>query len=177
MDVFIGTIALFAFPRVPNGWLRCDGSLIAIHEYQPLYSLIGTTYGGDGIGTFGLPDLRGRVPIHTGTGVGLTMRELGELGGAENVTLLVEQYPEHSHLMTVIDNNGSAAAGPSNNAMFGAAYYGFKPYIETDVGEPYVMHASSLSPCGGGNLPHTNVQPSLVMNYCIAVNGIYPSPD
>lgn len=177
MDVYIGTILPFAFPRVPVGWAACDGSLLSINGNEALYSLIGTTYGGDGSSTFALPDLRGRVAIHMGQGSGLSNRVLGQAAGTENVTIQLAQYPTHSHNVVVTSDNSSANPGPMAGAVFGAGTGGATPYINDASGTPAVMNANSLAIAQGGNLPHTNLMPSLVLNYCIALFGIYPVPN
>src|SRR5450830_1835958 len=98
---YIGEIRLFAFPRIPNGWLACDGSSVSIADNETLFTLLGTTFGGDGVSTFGVPDLRGQVPVHQGTGPQLTTRVLGQNGGTEQVTLLATQLPQHTHEFNV----------------------------------------------------------------------------
>ncbi|MEG1117467.1 MAG: tail fiber protein, partial [Janthinobacterium sp.] len=101
---YVGEIRLFSFPRIPTGWFACDGSLKPISEYEVLYILLGTTYGGDGVNTFGVPDLRGQVPLHQGTGPGLTPRVMGQKGGSETVTLLQTQLPAHTHVVSALSS-------------------------------------------------------------------------
>jgi microcystin-dependent protein len=176
MDAYIGTILAFAFPRVPTGWHACDGSMLDISQNQALYAIIGTTYGGDGIRTFALPDLRGRVPIHTGQGSGLSSRPLGLAAGSESVTLQLMEYPQHSHNLVVTSNNQTANAGPTQDAAFGVGLGGATPYVSDTSGAPVVMNAHMVSPTQGGG-PHNNLMPSLVLNYCIAMVGIFPTPN
>ncbi|GLQ50834.1 phage tail protein [Dyella flava] len=172
---YVGEIRLFAFQRIPVGWLACDGSLQSINNYQPLYVLLGTTYGGDGQTTFGLPDLRGRVPVHQGTGTGLSPRVMGQVFGTETVTLNSTQMPTHMHLY-----NASTAAASANlptNAELGALT---NDTMYTTVPGPRAVQLStqSVAPAGGtggGVLPHDNTMPTLTLSYCIAFAGIYPS--
>lgn len=176
MEPYIGTIMLFAFPRIPTGWAACDGSLLPIAEYDTLFSLIGTTYGGDGIQTFALPDLRGRVPIHQGTGPGLTPRVIGEVGGTEMVTILPTSMPSHGHALTASSSNppagGTATPGP--NVGFGVGV-GISPYATSISGGVSELMAPSTITGVGGNQPHDNMMPTLVGSYCIALYGIYPT--
>lgn len=179
MEPYIGTIMLFAFPRIPNGWAICNGALLPIGEYVTLFNLIGTTYGGDGVQTFALPDLRGRVPIHQGTGPGLTARVIGEAGGTEQVTLLTTSVPAHGHALTASSSSppvgGTATPGP--NVGFGTGVgTGLNPYAASISGAvPEIMASTTIS-ATGSNLPHDNIMPTLVGNYCIALFGIYPPP-
>lgn len=177
MDPFIGQILLFAFPRVPYGWHICDGSLLAIAEYDALFTLLGTTYGGDGVQTFALPDLRGRVPIHQGQGNGLTNRVLGEAAGSETVTLTLASLPAHPHALQTAAANPpvGAATVPAQTLGFATATGGPVPYAtNTNGGVPEVLAAGTIG-AAGGNQPHENMMPTLVMNYCIALYGIYPT--
>ncbi len=176
MEAYIGTILAFAFPRVPTGWHACDGTLLDISQNQVLYAIIGTTYGGDGVRNFALPDLRGRVPIHTGQGGGLSNRPLGLAAGSENVTLQLTEYPQHSHNLVVTSDNQTADAGPTQNAVFGVGLGGATPYVSDTSGTPIVMNANVISTTQGGG-SHNNLMPSLVLNYCIALEGLFPSPN
>lgn len=170
---FVGEIRLFAFPRVPNGWFACDGRLVSIAEYDVLFALLGTTYGGDGVNTFGLPDLRGRVPVHQGAGNGLTPRVLGELGGTENVTLLSSQIPAHTHTVGATTNVAAATApGPTQlpGTITGDTMYA------TDLtgASSFAMAANAVS-MQGGNQPHDNLMPTVTLSYCIAWQGVFPA--
>lgn len=176
MEPFIGQVMLFGFNFAPYGWAICDGSLMQISEYDTLFSLIGTTYGGDGITTFGLPDLRGRVPIHMGQGPGMTARTLGEMGGAEQVTLTTGQMPAHGHVILAAGALNGPSGSPSANVTFGATSgAAAAPAIfAASGGQATAMLAPSITTTGG-NRPHDNIMPTLVANYCIALDGIYPS--
>lgn len=170
---FIGEIRLFGFPRIPVGWFACDGSLQSIAEYETLYALIGTTFGGDGVNTFGLPDLRGRVPISHGSGRGLTTRPLGELGGEPQHTLLITEIPSHSHPLTSTTNVGTTVA-PSNTVHLGTVSPNTaKLYAPASNVTNYLVMAPSINPAGAG-LPHQNMMPTLTGNFCISWVGVYP---
>lgn len=170
-DPFIGEIRLFAGNFAPQGWAFCDGQLLSVSEYEALFTLLGTTYGGDGQTTFGLPDMRGRVPIHAGQGPGLTPRVVGQAGGAEQVTLGVANLPSHSHAPFGADDT-SVTTDPSGRVLG-------HPTTNT-YRAPYGAPATGMAPPSvgstGGSQPHDNVAPSLVLNFIIAVVGIYPSP-
>ena len=164
---YVGEIRIFAGNFAPAGWMFCEGQLLPISENETLFNLIGTTYGGDGQSTFALPDLRGRIPLHQGNGF-----ILAEQGGAEEITLTVNQIPAHSHPLL-----GSSAVASSANPQ-GAVIaqdnvVGVDFYIE-DV--PNVnMAATAIAPVGGSQ-PHTNFQPYLCVNYILSLFGIFPSP-
>lgn len=170
-DPFLGEIRPFGFTFAPSGWALCNGQLLSIAQNSALFSLLGTTYGGNGTTTFALPDLRGRVPMHVGNGAGLSPRTLGESGGQEAVTLLTTQIPAHSHpgvsppCSTDDPNSGS----PLNN--FPAAV-GTSIYSTTSNA---TMGAGGTTGLTGGGQPHSNVQPYLVINFCICLFGIFPS--
>jgi microcystin-dependent protein len=168
VEPFVGEIRLFGFNFAPLGWAFCDGRLLPISQNSALFSLLGTTYGGDGRSTFALPDLRGRVPVSMGTGPGLSPYEIGELGGAENVTLTTNAVPAHNH-------NIQASDGPASEAKPGGGFLArtnASAYAPTTDGT--TLSANAISTSGGGQ-PHTNLQPYLVVNFCIALQGIFPS--
>jgi microcystin-dependent protein len=165
---YIGEIRMFAGNFAPAGWMFCDGSLLPISEYETLFNLIGTTYGGDGQSTFALPDLRGRVPIHMGTGGGGTY-QLAETGGAEEVTLTVQQIPAHSHPLLGSASPGTNAA-PAN-AVPAKTTTGFLYINENPTGN---MAVTAIGPSGGSQ-PHTNFQPYLCVDFIISLFGIFPS--
>lgn len=173
MDSFIGDIRLFAGTYAPKGWMLCNGALLSISEYDTLFALIGTTYGGDGQNTFALPDLRGRVPVGQGAGPGLSDRVLSQTYGSETVTLLATQLPQHSHAF----NATTAAATSAQPAGMLFAQTGvdnlYGPLPGNDP-QPQTMAASTVAPAGG-NLPHDNIMPSMALNYIIALEGIFPS--
>ena len=168
METFLGSIMFFGFNFEPRGWAYCDGRLLSIAQNSALFSLLGTYYGGDGITTFGLPDLRGRYPMGQGQAPGLTPRQMGEVGGVENVTLNQQQMPAHNHKVSVASS--SSSKDPANNfvgyAWGGASY-------ETAPGAD-VLGIGSISQTGGSQ-PHPNMPPYVVGNWCIATSGIYPS--
>lgn len=164
---YVGEIRMFAGNFAPAGWMFCNGQLLPISENETLFQLIGTTYGGDGQSTFALPDLRGRVPIHQGSGF-----ILAETGGAEEITLTVSQIPAHSHPVLASQNVASSNS-PSNRTFGGASTFGASPY-GSDLPKAS-LNASSITPTGGSQ-PHTNFQPYLCVNFIISLFGIFPSP-
>jgi microcystin-dependent protein len=168
---FVGEIRLFAGNFPPLGWAFCDGSIVSITENETLFQLIGTTYGGDGQNTFALPDLRGRVPVHQGQGPGLTPRVIGQLGGADNVTLTPSQLPAHNHVLHATVTAASSGNGVAGS-LTGTVATGTQLYGSTPGGG--AMAASALTP-SGGNQPHNNLAPFLSVNFIIALFGIFPS--
>lgn len=172
-EAFIGEIRLFGFGRTPAGWQACDGSVLQIAQYDALFSLIGTTYGGDGQTTFAVPDLRGRVPVHQGQGDGLSPYALGQKGGSEEVTLQVAHLPAHSH--TVIATTTAAAATTANPTLLPGAVSGDALYATDITGlSPSQQPATVVSLSAGGSQPHENTMPTLTAQFCIALDGIYP---
>jgi microcystin-dependent protein len=165
---YVGEIRLFAGNFAPSGWMFCDGSILSISEYEVLFVLIGTTYGGDGQQTFALPDLRSRVPIHMGQGGGLSNHILGQNGGTETVTLTPSQIPAHTHVANANSNHGIAAT-PTNNLWAGAA--DFSQYATSTNGN---MWPGAVGLAGGGQ-PHDNMPPYLSINFIISLFGIFPS--
>nr|WP_319510460.1 tail fiber protein [uncultured Draconibacterium sp.] len=177
MEPFIGQIIMFGGNFAPRGWAFCDGQLLAIAQNTALFSILGTTYGGDGRTTFALPDLRGRIAMHPGRGPGLSDYRLGEKGGIENVTLNVNQMPSHTH-------NGAgtiqAASGqPDESTPIGAVpaslTNGTEGYAESANGAMKTNGVALTIDNAGGSLPHTNVQPFNCVNFIIALVGVYPS--
>ena len=171
---FIGEIRMFGGSFAPAGWAFCAGQLLPISENDTLFVLIGTTYGGDGQSTFGLPDLRGRVPVHAGTGGGGTFT-LGETGGTESVTLTTQQIPTHNHLVTSTTAGGAGTPGPTtimaDQGPAGAPVSAYLPFNNVTQ----VALRSSIVGLTGGNQPHDNMQPFLVVSYIISLFGIFPS--
>jgi microcystin-dependent protein len=161
---YVGEIRIFAGNFAPAGWMFCEGQLLPISENETLFQLIGTTYGGDGASTFALPDLRGRLPIHMGSGF-----VLAEPGGTENVTLTVNQIPAHSHPLAASSDNASSA-NASGNVLATTPTY--TPYIADVANTPLVP--SSVGPTGGSQ-PHSNFQPYLCVDFIISLFGIFPS--
>jgi microcystin-dependent protein len=154
----------------PDGWLLCEGQLLPINQYSALFSLLGTTYGGNGTTNFQLPDLRGRFPMGGGSGIGLTPRVLGEVAGSETVTLTVGQLPAHSHSIIASDIEANVSS-PSNAVMAGKA----RVPLYATIGSADIAMAPTAST--GGNQPAPIVPPFVVFNYCIALEGVYPSRD
>ena len=173
MDSFIGDIRLFAGEFAPRGWKFCDGTELSISVYEPLFTLIGTTYGGDGQSTFALPDLRGRVPVGQGEGPGLTPRLIGETFGSENVTLLAPQMPQHTHTLNATTDSATSPQAAGNLfAQTGSdKCYGPPPGTSP---QPQALAANAVS-VAGGSQPHNNILPAMAINYIIAVEGIFPS--
>lgn len=168
-EPFVGEVRMFAGNFAPRGWAFCDGQLLAVSQNDALFSLLGTIYGGDGRTTFGLPDLRGRIPIHAGTGPGLSPRRLGAKSGEEKVTLTVNQMPSHGHRLQVSTNNGPEP-NPAGNVLAGSTL------VEAYADEtPFTNLASSSITNVGGSRSHTNLMPFLCVNFIIALVGIYPS--
>lgn len=159
-------IRMFSFDFPPRGWAKCDGQLLAIAQNQALFSLLGTTFGGNGVQTFALPDLRSRVPLHMGSSPGTSNRVLGERGGEENHTLTVNELPQHTHLMQAA---GAATTGDPNGAIL-AAPATSKPYRSGTADGTL----AGIAP-NGGNQAHPNIQPYLTVNFAIALQGIFPS--
>ena len=169
-DPFVAEIRIFPFNFAPKGWAWCNGQLIPISQNTALFALLGTTYGGDGKSTFALPDLRGSAPMHPGQGPGLSLHDLGEVGGVETVTLLASEIPAHTHLLRA---NAAPAdlqlAGPDRamaRSNGGNAYKTPPATLET-------LGFSALTPAGG-SLPHNNMQPYLTFYFNIALQGIFP---
>jgi microcystin-dependent protein len=161
-DQYLSEIRMFGFGFAPRGWQMCNGQTLAINQYQALFSLIGTYYGGNGSTTFNLPNLQGSVPVHSGNGV-----VLGEKAGVANVTLLTGQMPTHTHLVRA--NSTANATVPSNTAVAGGG--GPQGYGAT----PNTAMNPNIVGLAGNNLPHSNMQPYLVLNFCIALTGLFPS--
>jgi len=171
---FLSEIRLMSFNFAPKGWALANGQLLPINQNQALFSLLGTTYGGDGRVNFALPDLRSRVPIHMGSGF-----TLGQKGGEENHTLIMSEMPQHPHTFTknscVSSTTANANVGPPTSAFW--ANNGKTAYSTQDNNNPIntgAMNPSCVSNVGGSQ-PHNNMQPYLVLNFCIALQGIFPS--
>lgn len=167
-DPYVGEVRLFAGNFAPLGWAFCQGQLVPISENETLFNLIGTTYGGDGQQTFGLPDLRGRVPVHQGQGLGLTPRQMGEMAGVESVALSTVQMPAHSHALRA--STAAASVTTPAGALLGAT--SVNSYDNASAGTP--MAAAAITGAGGSQ-PHDNMAPTLALNYIISLFGIYPT--
>jgi microcystin-dependent protein len=168
---FLGEIRIVGFNFAPTGWALCNGQILPIAQNTALFSLLGTTYGGDGRSTFALPNLQGSAPLHFGQGNGLTPRDLGETGGEETVTLLPTQMPAHTHSLKGSDAVGSQ--GPANGVWAKPSQRGTDAYNSSPGTSPQ-MSSSALSPTGNGQ-PHNNLMPYLTLNFCIALQGVFPA--
>ncbi len=171
-EPFIAEIRIFAGNFAPRSWAFCDGQLLPVAQNTALFSLIGTTYGGDGRTTTALPNLQGRAPMHPGRGPGLTARRLGQKVGVETVTLSEAQIPSHSH--TARASTATAPGAPTNTSSFGRAAPADRVYHH-DTSANLVDLASSTLSTTGGSQAHTNLQPFLAINFIIALQGLYPS--
>lgn len=163
---FVAEIRIFGFKFAPTGWAQCNGQILPISQNTALFSLLGTTYGGNGQSTFALPNLQGNAAMHPGQGQGLSLRDLGEMGGAESITLLASEIPLHTHSFSASEEVVNEAK--LENFFFGAG--------ETRYAAPnniVQMAPQALTPSGGG-LPHNNMQPYLTLNFCIALQGVFP---
>lgn len=177
-EVFIGQIMLFAGNFVPVGYVACDGSLLSTQDYPELFSLLGTVYGGDGSTTFGVPDLRNRIPVGVGSGPGLTPWTLGETGGEASVTLTVANLAAHNHALYGVDAAATESV-PSQMNQFAHGVSGqILPYNDATLAQGTVGSFSALSvtPAGGPGVPHENRMPGVGIRYLMATEGIYPSP-
>jgi len=166
---FVAEIRIFPFDFAPSGWAQCNGQLMAISQNTALFSLLGTTYGGDGRTTFALPNLQGRASMHPGQGPGLSQYDLGQVGGVERVTIGQTEAPAHNHVVTASAGDGNVQ-GPDGQLLatgIGLAAYGPGPTVP--------LNGQALTPGAGGQQPHNNMQPYLTVNYCIALQGIFPS--
>jgi len=169
MDPFVAEIRIFPFNFAPKGWAWCDGQLMPLSQNTALFSLLGTTYGGDGKSTFALPDLQGRAPMHPGQGPGLSLHDLGEMGGSETVTLLESDMPAHAHglMSNAAIANRTNPAGNSIARVAGAAPY-------APAAPPTAQLSPQALPPAGGDQPHNNLQPYLTFYFNIALQGVYP---
>lgn len=174
-EPFIAEIRIFAGNFAPRSWAFCDGQLLPIANNTALFSLIGTTYGGDGRTTTALPNLQGRAPMHPGRGPGLTSRRLGQRVGVETVTLNESQIPSHSHTLRLDASGSNAVHGPSNTtSLANSRPAGMNLYQSNTTANLVDMSSSTLSTTGGSQ-SHNNIQPYLTLNFIIALQGLYPS--
>jgi len=169
-EPFLGELRLVPYNFAPRGWLACNGQVLSIAQNTALFSLLGTTYGGNGTTTFNLPDLRSRVPIHVGQGNGLSSYSLGQIGGEEAVTLNETQMPQHNHLVQANNLNGDTMS--PNGAVLARAHKVLR-YASSPDGNTF-MNEATVTPAGQ-SLPHDNVPPYLVLQWIIAMEGIFPS--
>lgn len=167
-DPFVSEIRIFGFNFAPKGWAMCNGQILPLSQNTALFSLLGTTYGGDGKSNFALPDMQGRAPMHPGQGDGLSLHDLGETGGSETVTLLESEIPVHTHTLSVSGLN-SQATTPANTSLG----RGNPVKVYASAGALVKMGDNAIT-TSGGSLPHNNMMPYLTMNFCIALQGIFP---
>ncbi len=171
-DPFVAEIRIFGFNFAPTGWAQCNGQLLPISQNTALFSLLGTFYGGDGKSTFALPNLQGSGPVHQGQGQGLSEYFLGQSGGSQFVTLLQSEIPVHTHGVqagTVFDADQNS---PSPDVTFGKSFNGLA-YAPAGTGQSVQMNVQTCS-ITGGSLPHNNMMPYLTLNFCIAMQGVFP---
>lgn len=170
-DQFLAEIRIYPFNFPPTGWAFCNGQLIPISQNTALFALLGTVYGGDGKSTFALPNLLNSAPMQPGQGQGLSLRDLGEIGGAETITLLVSEIPAHTHTLMAdaLDPADLTAPTPNRVLAQSTAVFAYQP-AASNLGQ---MAPQALPPAGG-SLPHNNMQPYLTLNFCIALQGIFP---
>ena len=168
MDPFVAEIRIFPFNFPPKGWAFCDGQILPLSQNTALFSLLGTTYGGDGKSNFGLPNMQGNAPMHPGQGPGLSLHDLGETGGSETVLLQQSEMPSHSHglIASAADGTNTKPAGQLFAQGVGVSIWGTTPPNTQ-------FNGNALSP-NGGNQPHNNMMPYLTLNFCIALQGVYP---
>ena len=171
MDPFVAEIRIFPFNFAPKGWAFCDGQLLPLSQNTALFSLLGTTYGGNGKSNFALPDLQGNAPMHPGQGPGLSLHDLGETGGSETVTLLESEIPSHNHSY----NARPTGAVPPQASPVGLApaRSNSRPYSPASVSANGQMNFTGTG-MSGGDQPHNNMMPYLTLNFCIALQGVFP---
>ena len=169
-DPFVAEIRMFGFNFAPRGWATCNGQILPIAQNTALFSLLGTTYGGNGTSNFGLPNFVGSVPLHPGQGNGLSLRDLGETGGTETVTLLESEMPAHRHTLKANDESGDLTAPTPDRSL--ARGGGGPTYAAANA--PRIAFSPQALPPAGGSLPHTNLQPYLTVLFCIALQGVFP---
>ncbi|HSS77023.1 MAG TPA: phage tail protein [Thermoanaerobaculia bacterium] len=168
MDPFVAEIRIFPFNFAPKGWAFCDGQILPLSQNTALFSLLGTTYGGDGKSNFALPNMQGNAPMHPGQGPGLSLHDLGETGGSDTVSLLESEIPSHSHGF-IVSQSDATDQSPVNELL--AAGVGIGQY--GTPGAITQLSSNALAPAGGDQ-PHNNMQPYLTLNFCIALQGVYP---
>lgn len=168
---FVAEIRIFGFNFAPKGWAFCNGQLMPISQNTALFSLLGTTYGGNGTSNFALPNLQGNAPMQAGQGTGLSLRDLGETAGETSVTLLQTEMPSHTHTAQAVPAGGDASP---QSTTWGGALKGHAVPLYAPAGQNMVNMAPSALSVAGGNLPHNNMPPYLTLNYCIALQGVYP---
>ena len=169
-DPFVAEIRIFGFNFAPTGWAQCNGQLLPLSQNTALFSLLGTTYGGNGKSNFALPNLQGSVPMHPGQGPGLSLHDLGEQAGSQFVTLLQSEMPAHNHMVMANIPPGLLQVGAQDRGL--ARSQGGNAY--TAANSPLVQFAFQTPGLAGGSLPHNNMMPYLTLNFCIALQGVFP---
>ena len=170
MDPFVAEIRIFPFNFPPKGWAFCDGQILPLSQNTALFALLGTTYGGDGKSTFALPNLQGNAPMHPGQGPGLSLHDLGEVGGSETVSLLESEIPAHPHSLMAAPVAATKSV-PTGNSI--ARTSGATPYLPPAGAALAALSGNAVAPTGGDQ-PHNNMQPYLTLNFCIALQGVFP---
>jgi len=170
MDPFVAEIRIFPFNFAPRGWAWCDGQLLPLSQNTALFSLLGTTYGGNGKSNFALPDLKGRAPMHPGQGPGLSWHDLGEAGGDETVSLIESEIPAHTHALRAQNESGGEVATPAGNTLNRPA----SGNLYNAANQPVVAMASNAIAPAGNDQPHNNMQPYLTLGFAIALQGVFP---
>jgi len=174
MEGYIAQIIMFAGNFAPRNWAFCQGQIMSIAQNTALFSLLGTTYGGNGQTTFALPDLRGRVPVGTGTGPGLSTIDLGEVAGEQNHTLIITEIPAHNHALSAYADDVANTANPTGNSLSVGQLNNQTVSMYRNTNPTALMNPQSIG-IAGGSQPHNNMQPYLGMNYVICLFGIFPS--
>ncbi len=174
---FLAEIRIFPFNFQPNGWLFCNGQILNLSQYTAVFSLLGTTYGGNGINNFALPNLQGSAAMQQGQGPGLSDHFLGETGGSATVTLLATQTPTHTHAINCIDGArvGGQSGAPGNAILVKTGGTPANAYAPGTATQNQTMNANMVGAAAGGSQPHNNMMPYLTLNFCIALQGIFPS--
>ncbi|MCC8980972.1 phage tail protein [Bradyrhizobium acaciae] len=173
-DPFVAEIRIFPFNFAPKGWAFCSGQILPISQNTALFSLLGTTYGGDGKSTFALPNMQGNAPLAPGQGPGLSLYDLGETTGSPSVTLLQSEIPLHNHPVNVGTQDMADVQVPSPNRILGKSTDAFA-YVPGNSPPPLIQMNAAMIGMTGGSLPHNNMQPYLTLNFCIALQGVYPA--
>jgi len=171
---FVAEVRIFPFNFAPVGWAFCNGQILPLSQNTALFSLLGTTYGGDGQSNFALPNLQGNAPMHPGQGPGLSLHDLGETGGSDTVSLLESEIPSHTHSINCIDGSrvGGQTGQPANSTLVKTGGIPTNAYT-SGVTQNQTMNANMVAPAGGDQ-PHNNLMPYLTLNFCIAMQGVFP---
>jgi microcystin-dependent protein len=173
-DPFVAEIRIFPFYFAPSGWAFCNGQIMSISQNTALFSLLGTTYGGDGRSSFALPNLQGSAPMHTGQGPGLSVHDLGETGGSDTITIITSEMPIHAHNINCLDGARVGGQGGQPGNAVPAKTGGVPANAYTSGATQNQVMPSAMVGIVGGNLPHNNMMPYLTLNFCIALQGVFP---